>query len=124
LDIAWTATSVDSGRYDPIEVRSDPGALVQRIRELREKGRGYLEVHGADDFPVLTVGFSGGCAIVQVMWSPERMELLVGEGSGESVVAVPIMDEEAEFGDEFAVSIERFGDGTSNAADLGEWVEL
>ena len=131
VNIAWAATSTASGRFDALDTRSDIADLNDRFEELRARGEGYLELRRTEDFPVLTVGFRGPVAVLQVLLSPEAVSLLKGDGSVENdQVEVPFMDETAEFSGESGVGVDRaWGLALSflrgrDLSELGEWVEL
>jgi len=131
VEAVWAATSPVSGRFDPVETRSDLVALDDRFAALRARGHGYLEVRRTDEFPVLTVGFRGSVAVVQALTSPEAMALLEGDGSvaGE-VVEVPVMDETADFAGEAGLNVDHAWSVVRSFLrgrdldELGEWVDL
>jgi hypothetical protein len=105
--------------------------LVERFEWLRAQGRGYLEVRRNDDFPVLTMGFQNGVAVVHLFSSAETTCLLLGESAADTEsTQVPVMDEPAEFTAEFVhrldhawEAIQRFV-RTGEVTGLGQWQEL
>lgn len=129
MSVIWAATSLDSGRFVPTEVRSDEGDLAQRFDHLRSKGRGYLEIRRDAEFPLMTIGFRGEVAVVHLMESGESTSLLVGDGSLPDA-EVPVMDELVEFASDFVVRVDRAWDTvqeflrSGDPSDIGEWFEL
>jgi hypothetical protein len=131
VDVVWAATLPASGRFDPVENRSDVETLNDRFAELRARGEGYVEVRRIDEFPVLTVGFRGSVAVVQALTSPEATSLLEGDGSASGeMVEVLVMDETAEFSAQAGFGVDRawglvqdFLRG-KDLRELGEWIEL
>ena len=96
-------------------------------------GQAYLEVRSTEhEFPLVTVGFRGGFAVIHCGSNPDVMALLYGDGSvaaGETA-EVPIMDELATFTGEFVLTtatarkaLQQFV-GSGNPASLGEWCDL
>ncbi len=131
VDVAWAATSLESGRFDALVSRSDVESLNERFTALRARGEGYLEVSRVDDYPALAIGFRGSVAVIQAFISQERMAILVGDGSypGEWV-KVPTMDEESSYSGQAGIDVDRawslvrdFVEGR-DLSDLGEWFEL
>ena len=131
VDVAWSATSPHSGRFDAIETRSNTDALNDRFAALKARGEGYLEVRRAEDYPVLTLGFRGSVAVIEAFMSEEAMAVLVGDGSYQGDLAVvPIMDEDAAFSGPAAIDTERAWSlaqhflGGREVSELGEWFAL
>jgi hypothetical protein len=108
LQVAWAATSPNSGRLAP-EVESTFDELLARFRELRARGEGYLEVRNPDrDFPAITMGFRDGRAVIHVAHGPESLALLRGDDSvsPNEQVEVLIIDEPAVFTGEVAMRLD------------------
>ncbi|WP_406430293.1 hypothetical protein OHB00_01065 [Streptomyces sp. NBC_00631] len=133
MSVVWAATSPESGLFHPVERCSEVEDLSDRFNELRSRGHGYVEVRAPNrEFPVLSMAFRDGHAVVHLMSSTERMSLLVGDGTVPSgaEVEVPIMDDLAAFTGDFVLDIDRAWDVVhsftqTRAADpLGEWCEL
>ncbi|MFY1623854.1 hypothetical protein ACN261_32435 [Micromonospora sp. WMMD723] len=129
MTISWTATSPISGRFEPIE-RVGVDSLIARFEELRARGRGYAEVRGDLEFPVLTLGFTGCVGVIHLMANENETSLLVADSPGPSAAEVLVMDELIEFAPEFVLSLElawlvvmEFVQ-TGDAARAGEWCEL
>jgi hypothetical protein len=130
VDVVWAATSPTSGRFDPVETSSDVEILNDRFAALRARGEGYVELRRSEDFPVLTVGFRGSVAVVQVLTSPEAISLLEGDGSIQAgQVEVPVMDETAEFAGQAAVNVDHAWTlvqgflGGRDLSELGHWID-
>ncbi|MEU1622868.1 hypothetical protein ABZ479_36945 [Streptomyces sp. NPDC005722] len=108
--------------------------LSDRFNNLRSRGQGYLEVRSPNrEFPVLTLAFRDNHGVVHLMSDPDRMYLLVGDGTvpSSAEVEVPIMDDLGLFTGHFVLDIDRAWElvhdftQTWGAADpLGEWCEL
>ncbi|WP_405910212.1 hypothetical protein OG742_42040 [Streptomyces sp. NBC_00828] len=133
MDVVWTMTSLESGRFVPTERRSEVSELVADFNELRSSGQGYLEIRlPVGEFPQLTLGFRDDHAVVHLIGDGGDMSLLVGDGaiSSDTVVDVPIMDDLAEFTGDFILSVDHawgvVGQFIERGAveDLGEWYEL
>lgn len=131
VSVSWAATSPASGRFDAVEKYSNVEALNDRFAALRARGEGYLEVRRNEEYPVLTVGFRGSVAVVQVVTSPESMSLLEGNGATQrDAVEVPIMDEAADFASQAGVAVDHAWSvvqdflGGRDLSELGEWVKL
>jgi hypothetical protein len=131
IDVVWTATSPVSGRFDPVETRSDIEVLNDRFATLRARGEGYLEIRRSTDFPLLTVGFCGSAAVVQAFTSAGTMALLEGDGSvSRDLLAVPVLDETADFVGAAGVRLDRAWSlvqgflAGSALPELGVWIEL
>lgn len=106
--------------------------LDELLASLRAEGAGYLEVSRGGDYPVITLGFAEGRAVVTSFTSPEVTALLRGDGllTPAKTLEVPVFAELASFTGEFASSVEnawravrRFVT-SGNLADAGEWVPL
>ena len=131
MDVAWSATSPESGRFDAIVTRSDVEVLNDRFAALKARGEGYLEVRRVEDYPALTLGFRGSVAVIEAYVSQEAISILLGDGSHQGgLVEVPIMDEDGVFSGPAAIETERawrlvqdFLDGR-NLGELGEWFSL
>lgn len=127
------ATSVESGRFRAVEMPTTFDALAQLFDQLTGVGQGYLEVRSTDhEFPLISLGFRHGCAVIHCASNPERMSLLCGDGSvaERDTVEVPIMDDLATFSGDFVVSAARargvlltFVRG-ADPSSLGEWCDL
>ncbi|MFJ4894724.1 MULTISPECIES: hypothetical protein [unclassified Streptomyces] len=133
MSVVWTATSPESGLFDPVERRSGVKDLSDRFNDLRSCGQGYLEVRSPDrGFPVLVVAFRGSHAVVHLMSDAARMSLLGGDGIVPvgAEVEVPIMNDLTVFTGYFVLDTDRAGDlmhdftRTWAAGPLGEWCEL
>jgi len=131
VDVAWSATSPESGRFDALVTRSSVEILNDRFAALRARGGGYLEVRRAEDYPALTLGFRGSVAVIEAFVSQEAMAILVGDGSHQGdLVEVPIMDEDAVFSGPTAIEtgrawrlVQDFLSGR-DLGELGEWFSL
>ncbi|HEY3002147.1 MAG TPA: hypothetical protein VGJ44_07325 [Kribbellaceae bacterium] len=135
MNVVWSATSPETGRFSSAVMRSDLKELEDRFTALRSIGEGYVEVElPTDDSPQVSVSFRGDRAVVQQLSDPETptSSLLVGDGSvpAEAVVDVPVMDDPAVFTGDFVMSVDRAWDAvrdfvrTGSPADLGEWYQL
>lgn len=133
MSVVWAATSPESGRFSPVEERSEVRDLSDRLSDLRSRGQGYIEVRLPNrEFPVLMLAFRDDHAVVHLMSDAERMSLLAGDGtlSSDAEVAVPIMDEVAAFTGDFVLGLDRAWDLVHNfawtgvAGTVGEWCEL
>ncbi|MGI5226505.1 hypothetical protein [Actinoallomurus sp. CA-142502] len=131
MNVWWSATSPSSGRFAAPEVETDMAELVERFEWLRAQGRGYLEVRRDDDFPVLTMGFQDGVAVVHLFTSAETTCLLLGESAADAEsTQVPVMDEPAEFTAEFVHRLDHAWEAvqqfvrTGEVTGLGQWYEL
>lgn len=128
-----SATSVESGRFQAVERAIDRDDLLQLVDQLTGIGQGYLELRSAEhEFPVLTVGFRRGFAVIQCASTPDQTALLHGDGSippGETI-DVPIVDELATFTGEFVLTVGRARKAledfteSGNPACHGEWYGL
>jgi hypothetical protein len=110
MEAVWAATSPSTGRFAGVETRSTEDELLERCRELRERGEGYLEVRAPDrDFPCITLGFRGPLAVINLFDQPESVLLRRGDGSvaPDDVVEVPIMDDPATFTGMFVMTVDR-----------------
>ncbi|OKJ88868.1 hypothetical protein [Streptomyces sp. CB02400] len=133
MGVVWAATSSESGLFHPVEGRSGAKGLSDRFNDLRSLGQGYIEVRLPNgEFPALILAFRGDHAVVHLLSAPERMSLLVGDGTVPSgvEVEVPIMDDLAAFTGDFVLGVDRawelVHDFTRARAvgSLGEWCEL
>ncbi|MER7807367.1 hypothetical protein [Streptomyces sp900116325] len=133
MSVVWAATSPESGRFSPVEKRSEVRDLSDRLHDLRSRGQGYIEVRSPNrEFPVLMLGFRDDHAVVHLMSDAEGMSLLAGDGTlpSDAEVAVPIMDELAAFTGGFVLELDRAWDlvhnftSTGAACALGGWCEL
>ncbi|MGW6202172.1 hypothetical protein ACWF9B_00735 [Streptomyces sp. NPDC055089] len=133
MSVLWVAMSPRSGRFDPVERRTEVKDLSDRFDDLRSCGQGYLEVRSPNrEFPVLTLAFRDDHAVVHLMSDTERMSLLVGDGTAPSgaEVEVPIMDDLTVFTGDFVLDIDRAWDlvhdftQTWVAGPMDEWCEL
>lgn len=128
-----TGTSVESGRFSAVESHCSLEELLRRFDSLVARGAGYLEVRASeDDFPVLTVGVVEDRAVVHCLSSPDRIELLRGDGSlsPNEILELQIMDEPATFTGDVIVAastarvvLEGFV-RSDDLTTLGEWCEL
>ncbi|MFD7771115.1 hypothetical protein [Streptomyces sp. NPDC059787] len=113
MSVVWAATSPESGLFHEVERCSEVKDLSDRFNDLRARGQGYVEVRWPDrEFPVLTLAFRDGHAVVHLMSDTERMSLLVGDGTvpSEAGVEVPIMDNLAVFTGDFVLDVDRAWD--------------
>ncbi|MFJ8051406.1 hypothetical protein [Streptomyces luteogriseus] len=126
-------TSRESGRFNPVEKRSDLSDLAREFNELRSHGRGYLEVRMPDsEFPQLTLSFSGDKAVIHLFTGEASVSLLAGDGAypAEVTVDVPVMDDLATFTGNFVLGIDHAWEIVQNFAqaqrieESGEWCEL
>ncbi|MGW0835759.1 hypothetical protein [Streptomyces prunicolor] len=133
MSVVWAATSLESGRFHPVERRSEAKDLAGRFNDLRSRGQGYVEVRSPDrDFPVLALAFRDDHAVVHLMSDTGRISLLAGDGTVPSgvEVEVPVMDVLAAFTGDFVLDVDRAwnlvrGFMQTRAADpLGEWCEV
>ncbi|MEV0474192.1 hypothetical protein AB0I50_30260 [Streptomyces prunicolor] len=133
VSVVWAATSPESGRFHPVERRSEVKDLADRFNDLRSRGQGYVEVRSPNrDFPVLTLAFRDDHAVVHLMSDTGRMSLLAGDGTVPSSVEVevPVMDDLAAFTGDFVLDVDRAWNlmhdfmRTRAAEPLGEWREL
>lgn len=131
MEVAWSATSPDSGRFDALTTCSDVEVLNDRFTALRARGEGYLEVRRAEEYPAMALGFRGSMAVIEAFVSQEAMAILVGDGFHQGdLVAVPIMEEDVVFSDLAAIETDRawrivldFLNGRA-LSELGEWFSL
>lgn len=133
MGVVWSATSTESGRFSPVENRSEVRDLSDRLSGLRSRGQGYIEVQSPNlAFPVLTLAFRADHAVIHLMSAAERMSLLAGDGTvpSDAEVEVLIMDELAVFTGDFVLQIDRAWDlvhdftRTGAVGALGTWREL
>ncbi|MFC9755130.1 hypothetical protein [Streptomyces sp. NPDC056921] len=133
MNVQWTATALESGRFSTIERCTGLAALSAHFNALRSGGRGYLEVRlPGSEFPLLTLGFQDDQAVIHLFDHAGRSSLLVGDGtaSADSVVQVPIMDDLAVFSCDFVLAVDRAWALLRNfiqagsPGELGEWCEL
>ncbi|GAA4263797.1 hypothetical protein [Dactylosporangium darangshiense] len=131
--VVWAMTSPVSGRFSPVETRSDVVDLSERFNELRSHGQGYLELRLLDrNYPVLTLAFRDDYAVVHLFTSADQVPLLAGDGTVPlaDVVEVPIIDDLKGFTGDFVLGVDRAWDRvrsfirTESPSDLGEWREL
>ncbi len=129
MNISWSATSPTSGRFVPME-RSDVAGLVERFEELRAQGCGYLEVRGDGAFPVLTLGFTGSAAVVQLMADEDAVSLLAAVDPADADAEVLVLDDLVEFTADVVLDLERAWQvieefvRTGDAGRAGQWREL
>lgn len=129
MTVSWTATSPTTGRFVPAE-QDNFDALAARFNELRAQGQGYLEVRGDAEFPVLTLGFKGNAAVVQLMSDEATTALLVADPSATDDAEVLVMDDPVEFTSDFVLTLDRAWqviEEFTRAGDpvgAGEWCEL
>jgi hypothetical protein len=133
LEAVVAATSIESGHFHAVERTVDLDSLLHLFDQLVGIGQGYLELRSAEhEFPVVTVGFRAGFAVIHTTSAPGQTALLRGDGSvppGE-IVEVPIMNEFATFTGEFVLSTARARTavedfvGSGDPAHLGEWYDL
>ena len=127
----WAATDPRSGRFETTSRRSGLELLAARFETLTTRGRGYVHVSGADDYPVVALGFRGDVAVIQAFASGESVSVLSGDGSVASgTVEVLVMDDLCFFSARNACTLQRgwsvielFWSGVA-LANLGEWTEL
>lgn len=133
MGVVWAATSPKSGLFHQVERRSEVKGLADRFSDLRSLGQGYIEVRLPNrEFPMLILAFRDVYAVVHLMSDPERMSLLVGDGTVPSgtEVEVPIMDDLAVFTGDFVLDVDRAWElvhdftQTRATGSLGEWREL
>lgn len=127
----WAATDPESGRFEITPRRSGLELLAARFETLTTRGQGYVHVSGADDYPVVALGFRGDVAVIQAFTSGESVSVLNGDGPVASgTVEVLVMDDLCVFSAHNACTLQRgwsvielFWSGVA-IADLGEWTEL
>jgi hypothetical protein len=133
MSVVWAATSPESGLFHQVERRSEVKGLSDRFNDLRSLGQGYVEVRlPSREFPTLILAFRDDHAVIHLMSDPERMSLLVGDGTVPpgAEVEVPIMDDLAVFTGDFVLNVDRAWElvhdftQTRAAGPLGEWREL
>ncbi|MFF6981885.1 hypothetical protein ACFZAV_30275 [Streptomyces sp. NPDC008343] len=133
MRVLWTATDPKSGRYAAIERSSDVAELADHFTALRSRGRGYLEVRRpGSEFPLLTLGFQDGQAVIHLFSDAERSSLLLGYGAAgaDASVHVPVMDDVAVFDGDVALSVDRAWATVRHFVQAGspgelyEWREL
>lgn len=133
MSVMWAATTLESGRFSAVERCSDIGELADHFSVLRCRGQGYLEVRlPGSAFPLLTLGFRDGQAVVHRFDEAERLSLLAGDGiaAADAVVDVPVMDDIAVFSGKFVLAVDRAWAlvhdfvQTRAPGELGEWCEL
>jgi hypothetical protein len=116
-----------------VERRSEARDLSDRFDDLRSRGHGYIEVRSPDtEFPVLSLAFRDDHAVIHLMRSPERMSLLIGDGTVPSGAEVEVLmvDDLVAFTGDFVLDIDRAWDliceftQTRAAGSLGEWCEV
>jgi hypothetical protein len=132
MTVVWSGTTED-GSFRAVESETSEEELTRHLDALRSVGKGYVEVRHPDAaHPVVTLGFTGDRAVVQVFRTADTMLVLVGDGSvpSEQLVSVPVMDEDAPFTGELVSSTDRawsvvsaFMSGHDLEAE-GEWREL
>jgi hypothetical protein len=108
MTVMWAATSPESGRFSPVEKRSNIRDLSARLHELLARGQGYVEVRSPNrEFPVLTLAFRDDHAVIHLTSDAELMSLLAGDGTlpSDAEVEVPIMDGLATFTGDFVMGI-------------------
>lgn len=132
MSVVWAATSPESGLFHRAERRSGVECLADRLNDLRSLGQGYIEVRLPNrEFPTLILAFRDDRAVVHLMSGPERMSLLVGDGTVPSgaEVEVPFMDDAAAFTGDFVLEVDRAWELVHDFArrravgTLGEWCE-
>ncbi|MGW5134183.1 hypothetical protein [Streptomyces sp. NPDC004135] len=133
MSVAWSITSSESGRFNPIEQYSEVDAFGQKFEELRSRGRGYFEVRQSNaEYPRLGVGFQGDQAVVHLFLDEESVSLLEGDGTfpEEATVELPIVDESATFTGGFVLGIDHAWSKvlsfaqTGTFESMGNWCEL
>lgn len=132
VDVWWAATSLETGRFSGVDVRSDVDELRHRFDELRSRGRGYLEVRRNEHapYPAVLLGFQDEQAVLHLHRDETRMSLLLGDRARTSaVVDVLVMDDVVEFSAAFALTlddawsvVDAFAAG--DAMDGHEWDDL
>ncbi|MEU0175300.1 hypothetical protein ABZ178_18405 [Streptomyces massasporeus] len=129
----WSMTSQESGRFSPVEKRSDLSDLTREFNELRSHGRGYLEIRMPDSvFPQLTLSFSDDLAVIHLFTDESSVSLLTGDGVSptEVTVDVPVMDDLVTFTGNFVLGVDHAWEVVQNFTqtqrieELGEWCEL
>lgn len=131
IDIAWAATSPESGRFDAVVAHTDIESLNQRFAALRARGEGYVEVRRVDDYPALAMGFRGSVAVIEAFRDQETMSILVGDGSYPAeLVQVPSMGEETTYSGQAGIDVDHawslvhdFLRGR-DLSELGDWFDL
>ncbi|GCD20938.1 hypothetical protein CTKZ_25000 [Cellulomonas algicola] len=130
MNVTWAATSPTTGRFDALERTTDVADLARRVGELRLRGNGYLEVRAVDDFPVLTLGFHEGVAVVHLFRDAETVCLLAEATGRTDSAMLPVMDDWTEFRAPFVHDldhawelVQQFSDGI-DVARLGSWSAL
>lgn len=80
MSVIWCTTDPDSGH----SIRaSEADQLVDELAELRDRGRGYVEISVSElDKFQLAVGFQADYAVIHLFDDEERAFLLVGEREG------------------------------------------
>ncbi|MCX5009151.1 hypothetical protein OHB05_42295 [Streptomyces sp. NBC_00638] len=133
MSVTWAATSPKSGRFHPVERRSEVKDLSDRFNDLRSRGQGYIEVRPQNSqFPILTLAFRDDHAVIHLLSTTEQISLLTGDGTVPSAaeIKVPIMDDLTTFTGAHVLSTERAWDLVHNftqtgAADaLDKWYQL
>lgn len=129
MSVIWCVTDPDSGH----SIRaSDADQLFRDLAGLRDRGRGYVEVHLSDlDRFQLAVGFRADHAVIH-LFDEEKVFLLVGDGvvARDAIVEVPIMSGHGRFTGEFVMRLDRawavIRDFVESGSpdSLGEWCEL
>ncbi|MEV4275996.1 hypothetical protein [Actinoplanes xinjiangensis] len=136
MDVLWSATALESRRFRPAPVRSDPTGLDSHFRHLRRRRiRGYIAVEvPAVESPQLAIGFRGEYAVIHLLVKAPVAQsfLLAGDGTvpDEAYVQVPVMDELMRFTGDVVLGVHRAWDlvsafiRTGQARDIGEWHAL
>lgn len=133
MDIEWTATDPDSGRFSGIYAPSTLAELEDRLVALRARGEGYFQVARlGEEYPYLSLGFRDAHAVLYRMDSAETMRIHVGDESvSESHdVTVLVMEGHNDVGGRFALTLEHAWDIVKHFAAAGatgdeaDWLEL
>ena len=133
MDLVWMLDAPELPGMSPVEQRTGVDEFTTFMEAFLADNEGYTEVRPAgSDYPVLTMGFRQGLAVVHRFTDEQSVALLRNRNAtrGAALFAIPVFHLDHEFTADFVLplgeawAVVKAYVETGTLPDPGSWTEL